>query len=633
MTLRDSFSRYLLRGAVIFTLFFTVQCQQLMDLLDGANKVDSTDANANTDLDKAGSWTILVYLDAANNLEGAGVQDVAEIKAMATSLGSNKVYVLMDRMAGFSNTGMAGLNGGADFPGTILFEVTNGAVLSPISVPFASVPNGQGTNPSNKGFFWTTGTTGVNGKGVGGETDELNMGAQETLENFLAWGYNQAKTNNSTYIYVDIWDHGAGWGGGAYGGNAVAWDDEAGSPHDALSITEIQNAMKRAESITGRKATILGFDACYMGTIENAYSFKDYASIMIASEEVEPGAGWDYEKWTPKGDQSPRTVAKNVVSTFKSFYSSSGEQVTLSAIDLSKLSGISTALEAFLNKLPTKSSTAIANARLQSQSYNNDMSVDLFDFVDKVAITESNALKNMISASIVAEAHTTGGKVAGSYGMTVYFPQSKNNYDTSYNNTLFAQQTRWDDFISGKLISIEVSSTEPGDATCGSESNDLAANANQFTSVKTCTGYIYTPSDVDIYKFSGSVLNGGGTINIQLSNIPSGADFDVMLFNTDVSPSAPIAAGVIGSGNGTESFTYNPANGVVTFPVAGITCTPGSGSTYEKQGLCYGNGITGTTNASTNFYIVVVGKNNSYSQAGKYTLSLALSGGAGITIP
>lgn len=621
MTLRGSFSRYFLRGALLFTLLFSLHCQQLMDLLDSSNKVDDTSANVNTDLDKAGKWTILVYLDAANNLEGAGVQDVAEMKAMASSLGGNKVYVLMDRMAGFSSTGIAGLNGGADFNGTILFEVVNGTTLTPISVATASVPNGAGTNAGGKGYWWTAGTAGTAG------TDELNMGAQETLENFLAWGYNQAKINASDYIYVDIWDHGAGWGGGAYGGNAVAWDDEAGSPHDALSITEIQNAMKRAETITGRRATIIGFDACYMGTIENAYSFKDYASVMIGSEEVEPGAGWQYTNWTPRGDVSPRQVAKNVVTTFKASYSSSGEQVTLSAIDLSKLPGITTALESFLNKLPTQSPTAIANARLQSQSYNNDLSVDLYDFVNKVNITEGNALKNMILASIVAEAHTEGGKVAGSYGLTVYFPQSKNNYDSSYNNTLFAQQTRWDDFVSGKLVSIEVSSTEPGDATCGAESNDSAANANQFSGAKTCTGYIYTPSDVDIYKFTASALNTVGTINVSLTNIPAGADFDVLLFNTDVSPSAPVAAGVIGSGNGSESFEFSPSTGVVTYPNAGITCDPTVSSTYVNQGLCYGQGVLVTGNTSSNFYIVVVGKSNSYNQAGKYTLTLSKTGG------
>lgn len=596
-----------------------------MDMLDPKSKVEedqATSAPSASLIDTAGSWTILVYLDAANNLEGAGVQDVGEMYQNAANYGGNKVYVLMDRMAGFSNSDLSAAYGGGpansfgNFTDAKLFEVTStGAVL----VTGGSYPNQMPNYTSAQG--------------------ELNMGSEQTLTDFLTWGYKQAKLNGSNYIYVDIWDHGAGWGGGAYGGNAVAWDDETGSPHDALSITEIQNAMKAAENASSVKATILGFDACYMGTIENAYSFKDRASIMIGSEEVEPGAGWQYKDWTPKGKVSPRDVAKNVVNTFKASYNGGSEQVTLSAIDLTKLDAISSALESFLTKIGTQQPTAIATARQQSQSYNNDLSVDLYDFVDKVKIPEADALKNMITASLVAEAHTEGGKVAGSHGLTVYFPQSKDNYDTSYNNTVFATTTKWDDFVSGKLVSFEISSTEPGDATCGSEGNNSATTANKLSTgtMAGCTGYVFTPSDVDIYRIGVNNMAGsaGRTLTVSLSGIPSGADFDVMLFNVNVSPSAPIAAG-IRTGNTSESFTIDLYNGQVTYPGLG-TCNPSdSNDTLMKQGLCYGAGVYDSiapTTSSNDFYLVVVGKNNSYNQVSKYTLSISATGATLSQVP
>lgn len=598
-------------GALAVALGFSLHCNQLMDLLDKDNKVSDTAPVAPANgLDTPGSWTILVYLDAANNLEGAGVQDVAEMKAMAANLGSNKIYVLMDRMTGFSSTGMAGINGGADFTGAVLFEVSSAGGGTLVHA---------GLNPWS-GF----------GNAVAG-TDEVNSGAEDTLTKFLTWGYNKAKTDGSNHIYVDIWDHGAGWGGTAYAGGAVAWDDEVTVPgttrHDSLSIDEIINSMKAAETATARKATILGFDACYMGTIENAYSFKNYASIMVASEELEPGAGWQYTNWVPRGSVSPRAVASNVVTTFKASYSSSGEQVTLSAIDLAKLDGISSALETFLSKMGTQQPASIATARQQSQSYNNDLSIDIYDFVDKVKIPEADSLKNMIKASIVAEAHTEGGKVAGSNGMTVYFPQSKSNYDSTYNATSFASTTRWDDFVSGKLVSFEISSTEPADTTCGGESNNSAATANKITTatMASCTGYVYTASDVDIYRIGvGNMTNAlGRTLTVNLSNIPAGADFDVLLFNTDVSPSAPIAAGVRTS-NTSESFTIDLFDGSVVYPGLG-TCTPTDpNNSLTKQSLCYGSGVFDGSGASSNdFYLVVVGKSNSYSQVGKYTLSIS----------
>lgn len=613
---RMTFFSRALRVGILASALMMLNCQQLMDLLDEANKTDTTSANANTDLDKTGSWTVLVYLDADNNLEGAGVGDVTEM-INAGNLNGNKTYVLMDRSGGFDNTNTnVGLPAAAGFTGAILFKVVNGVITS-LAPTAQTVP-------------YTTMVNWVQNTGVGGAADEVNMGDRKTLENFIIFGLKQAIADGTDYVYLDIWDHGAGWGGGAYGGNAVAWDDTDG--HDALSIDEIRTAIANAyAAVPNKKITIIGFDACYMGTMENAYSFKDYASIMIGSEEVEPGNGWAYDVWLPNGKVSPRTVATNVVTSFKTSYNGGGEQVTLAAYDLSKIAGVSTALESFLTKISGQSSTAISGARQQSQSYNNDMSVDLYDFVDKMNMPESAALKNMIKSLMVAEAHTAGGKVDRSYGVTVFFPQSSSNYDTTYNNTVFAQSTKWDEFISGKLASFEVNSTEPGDATCGSESNDSATKANKPTAgtLGSCTGYVYTPSDVDIYNFRMINMTNTGTelLTVTLSNIPSGADFDVLLFNTDVSPSAPIAAGVI-TGGGNESFSLHTGTGVVDY--AAGSCVPtNSNNALYKQGLCYGAGVFGTTGANSNkFYLVIVGKNNSYNQVGKYTLSVSASGGA-----
>lgn len=618
--------RNLARLAAAFSLLFTLQCNQLMDLLDPKNKVEedkATSAPSASLIDTAGSWMTLVYLDADNNLEGAGVQDVNEMMANYNNFGGNRILVLMDRIGGYStnpitianSTNCAGPITYNTQASAYLFEITSATTVSCV----ATLPSGFTQN------------------------SEPNMGAEATLTNFLTWGLNEAKASNLDYVYLDIWDHGAGWGGGAYGGNAVAWDDT--NSHDALSITEIQNAIKTAVAATGKKVTILGFDACYMGTIENAYSFKDYASIMIGSEEVEPGAGWQYTNWTPRGKVSPRTVATNVVTTFKASYSSSGEQVTLSAYDLSKITGVTSALDVFLGKIGSQSGASIASARQQSQSYNNDLSVDLYDFLDKVKIPEADAVKNMIKAAMIAEAHTEGGKVAGSYGFTIYFPSSVStytNYETSnggayaYAKTDFAGATKWDDFIAGKLLSFEISSTEPGDASCGSENNDSATAAVKLPAIAAsssynCTGYIYTPSDVDIHKFGASWSAAGHYVEVTLSNIPAGANFDVMLFNTDVSPSAPVAAGVIASGNGQEKFQFYPQTGKVYYESLNQTCDPNpqtSTNTLPNQGLCYGEGITGTS--SSNFYLVIVGKSNSYSQAGKYTVTITTSSGLSV---
>ena len=601
-----------------------MRCEQLLDALNNANKQDAVASN--TDLGKAGKWTILVYLDADNNLEGAGVGDVQEMVNRAQAAGgygaNNKVYVLMDRIPGYSGSAMP--NSFANFDGARLFEVmtTSGTLTSRSPGAFFSVGANDGAT-------------------------ELNMGSGTLLENFLKWGLAQASANGSDYVYLDIWDHGAGWGGQAYGGNAVAWDDT--DSHDALSIDEIRTAITNAHAAgtsNGKTVTILGFDACYMGTVENIFSFKDQVKIVIGSEEVEPGNGWDYENWLPTGDISPADLASKVITSYGTYYANQGgSNVTLAAYDVSKAASLQGALDSFVSAIGSATSSQVTTARSQSQNYNNNLAIDLYHFAKLMNIPESNGVKTAITNMVIKEVHTAGGSVKDSYGMSIYFPTTPSSYDSTYNNTIIASTTKWDEFVSGKLSTYQTSTTEPGDATCGSESNETPANAkaiNTFASSATpCTGYIYTSTDVDFYRFSlpnASLPTGAGDtgkkITVSLTNIPAGANFDVYVYAPFYSPSSAIAIGAAASSNGSETFDIELSTGKVTYTAPNLSaysagiCDPGTSSnTLYQYGYCYGQGLIQNGSAH-NIYIVVRGKNNSYSQIGKYTLTVS---GTGVT--
>lgn len=602
----------------------TMRCEQLLDALNNASKQDAVASN--TDLGKAGKWTILVYLDADNNLEGAGVGDVQEMVNRAQAAGgygaNNKIYVLMDRIPGYSSSAMP--NSFANFDGVRLFEVVTGT--------------GTLTSRSPGAFFSV---------GANDGATELNMGSGTLLENFLKWGLAQASTNGSDYVYLDLWDHGAGWGGQAYGGNAVAWDDT--DSHDALSIDEIRTAITNAHAAGtsgGKQVTILGFDACYMGTAENILSFKDLVKIVIGSEEVEPGNGWDYYNWLPTSDISPADLASKVVTSYGSFYASQGgSNVTLAAYDVSKAPSLQSAIDSFVSAIGSTTSSQVTTARSQVQNYNSNLAIDLYHFAQLINIPESNGLKTAISNMVIRETHTAGGSVGNSYGMTIYFPTSTGDYDSTYNNTIIAASTKWDEFISGKINTYQANTTEPGDATCGSESNNSSSTAkaiHSFASAATpCTGYIYTATDVDFYRFSiptaslpTNAADTGKKITISLTNIPAGANFDVYVYAPFYSPSSAIAIGAAGSGNGSETFDIELSTGKVTYSAPNLSaysggiCDPGTSSnTLYQYGYCYGQGMI-QNGASHNIYVVVKGKNNSYSQIGKYNLTVS---GTGVT--
>jgi hypothetical protein len=593
---------------------FLPGCAQILEELDklaaleqGANATTSLQNIQNADLLKAGSWTILVYLDADNNLEGAGVKDIEEMRLATAKAGSTqKVYVLFDRIAGYSTSTVdTGTNG---------VSITN--------------PNGgDGTNLLLVQGGTVSEVVGTSVSDFGCSSNECNMGDGDVLKKFLEWGMQQSATDRTNYVFVDIWDHGAGWGGASYGGKAIAWDDTDG--HDALTLTEIRDAVIAANAVDSNKSvTIVGYDACYMGTLANAFNLKDQAMIMIGSEETEPGDGWDYENWLPTGSMSPADLASQVVTTYAAFYSGKNSKVTLSAINLTSLDTFSSAINSFVQGLVATDSNLIASARSKAQSYNNNSTVDLGHFMSLTGIPEATAAKTALNSILIAEAHPSFGPVKNSTGLAAYFPASSNSYDTSYSSTQLAANTKWDEFVAGKLGSTSGVNSEPA-GDCGSEPNDSTSGAStSLTTSNPCTAFIYTASDLDLYKvkLKAASLRNNDYIELSLT-VPGSANYNMYLFVPELSPSSPVAIGAYKTTGGNEKIRYFPKTGQVFLDgTSGVVCDPSiSSNTYYQQGYCYGQGIN-LTNTAKDFYIVVLGSNGSFSQSQRYTLSMALSG-------
>ena len=114
-----------------------------------------------------------------------------------------------------------------------------------------------------------------------------SMGAQSTLYDFLDWGV--ASYPADRYMLV-LWNHG---GGSAAG---VCFDETAND--DSLSIHEINDALyEYVQAYPGFRLDVIGCDACLMATYEMAAHMSGYANYLVASEELEPGTGWEYTGW------------------------------------------------------------------------------------------------------------------------------------------------------------------------------------------------------------------------------------------------------------------------------------------------------------------------------------------------
>jgi hypothetical protein len=180
-----------------------------------------------------------------------------------------------------------------------------------------------------------------------------NMGTPGVLTDFIKWG--QAQFPADRYMLV-FWDHGGGALGG-YGGNLVYDNAEKtiknASFADNLTVEQLKGAVNDAvENDPGRKFEIIGFDACLMATLEVADAFKEVGSYLVASQDIEPGQGWDWQVFLQfVSDNSSATggsIGKAIADAYADKMKNAGESaITLSVIDLSKIDAINSALAAF----------------------------------------------------------------------------------------------------------------------------------------------------------------------------------------------------------------------------------------------------------------------------------------------
>ena len=260
---------------------------------------------------------------------------------------------------------------------------------------------------------------------VAASEDIPNMGEAGTFAAFLNFCCGYYPAENYGLI---CWDHGGGpmWGFGM----DVRYDG------DSLSLSEMEAAMKQTE-FAGNKLSFIGFDACLMGSIETAAVWEDYADYLVASEDIEPGVGWNYTglgQLNSAGEDTG-TFLESWVKFSGETMSSGGGSATLSVMDLSKTDLVVDSLvnmfEVVMDEMISGSNIQIQRIRYQSREFgkmpgqpvNYDL-VDIYDFADKLSAycgTESEAVKKSISDFIVYDY----SNIQNAHGVTVYYPSSQ----------------------------------------------------------------------------------------------------------------------------------------------------------------------------------------------------------------
>ncbi|TFB08552.1 hypothetical protein E3V08_03565 [Candidatus Atribacteria bacterium MT.SAG.1] len=370
-------------------------------------------------------WTVMVYLDADNNLESAGIDDINEMEMVGSTPEVN-IVVQFDRI-----------------PYSVLAANNQGY--------FDDTSNGDWTN--TRRYYITQDSDPYQiSSDLKSDLGELNMGDPQTLIDFASWAV--ANYPAKKYLLV-IWNHGGGFRSTSLTKD-IAWDDTSGG--DRITMQELEYALSAISTQAGKNIDIVGMDACLMAMTEVAYQIKDYVDILVASEENVPNDGWPYDTIldqlvvdpTMSSEQLARTIVDTYIDSYPSY------NVTQSAIDLSHMDTLATQLSnlalAIMSDTLTPKNIYI-NAAYSSQYYGDKDFIGLYDFSNQLlAYSNSLEVKN-IALSIqqtlnyaVIKSEYNGGSVSSSKGLSIYFPYY--SYDYYYNNTNFSQDTLWDEMLS-----------------------------------------------------------------------------------------------------------------------------------------------------------------------------------------
>ncbi|MGN0651031.1 MAG: clostripain-related cysteine peptidase [Oscillospiraceae bacterium] len=253
------------------------------------------------------------------------------------------------------------------------------------------------------------------------------MGDPDTLTDFVTWGVENYPAEHMALVF---WDH----GGGSIAGVCV---DEL-FDYDTLSLSEINYALNSAMDSMTDKFEFIGFDACLMSTFENANILAPYARYMFASEETEPGGGWNYtDIMSFLAQNNDATGAELGAFQCDSYYqhcidNGDWEGSTFAIVDLSKIDSLVTEFDAAAKEIYELDAVP-SFARLfmdvdnfggnnRSEGYTN--MVDMGGFLDAAAPYAPSAAQARKALDAAVISCINGPQHSGASGLSMYYPLS-----------------------------------------------------------------------------------------------------------------------------------------------------------------------------------------------------------------
>ena len=385
--------------------------------------------------DKGGlaQWTVMVYVNAKNNLEEYGLKNVKQMEEVG-STNEVKIAVELGRTAQYSHS-----DGGWKGERRYIIHKDRFKFLHPHKIisPYEEVP-------------------------------KSDMGNWNHLVDFVKWAQ---KTAPAEHYMLIVWNHGSGWlkqqhAGGKRNGqdnpdngemvtNGISYDEEFGTHINTVDLGHALAAIGKLD--------IYASDACLMQMIEVDYQLKDFADYFVQSEEVEPADGYTYNTLlaplTAQPSMTASDLARLAVKSYADHYAKTGKGATQSAVQASSLPKLTALLNEWTQEILNdreNEAEAVKSARSEAQHFYIGDNKDLLDFVAHVDTKTPNEtvrgigkqLEDHISGEVVLKNGPTGDGYANAFGLAVYLPDK--GYDKNYNQLAWAGKNageNWKNFI------------------------------------------------------------------------------------------------------------------------------------------------------------------------------------------
>lgn len=598
------------------------------------------------------TWLILYYVCNGNDLSmDAGVQ--VKFNTIAAQLPNDNVeaFMLCDRM-----------DAGTDH----VFRMKND------------------TNPDN----YTDGVDRWTPQQIGMAGMEFNTGDVGTLNAFANFVLGRCSADHVSLV---IFNHGGGVYPTVLSSNqsftvtsGIGWDDTGAY----LSISELGQAVRNVQTQLGKRLDILHLDACLMSMIEIDYEVRNSVDYVVSSENEGwyffAGTSWESYLSGVGATTTPLALAQSMANSFFDCGDLQNRGRTIAVTQMSSVAAVASAIDSLaaslLNNLyATRGQVTAARTQAQKMAYfetsttmtQGNIFLDLRDFCEELASRVSVSSVQVAANAVVSAIGNSGGNCMrlerhangpgatqnsgywfdrGTYGMSVFFPESKDSTYFNYindsgtpANLAFTASTRWDEFLT-----LMLDATAPGAPTVSSPthpdqnawylSNSVTLSWTTPTDESGIKGYSYT-LDGSATTTPDTILDGTGT-SMSYSGLSGGtwyfhvravdlagnwgptSHFHVNISIAEPSPSLSVFPGSVGFGaiavgttNDLSVTIQNVGGGVLSGGASGVLAPFSimSGGTYSL--------VAGATQTVTLRYCPTV--------AGSHTQNLVFSGGGG----